>query len=149
MACTIISPKPANCADNETALNVDSSTIIAVSVVPKWLDNGAGMSFSGTCRLIDDAGNTQIDGHGQEITTALNHSSDHNEVDTLGVDTIAQQISFALIGQPLTTRVVDGETVPLIPFSDDALANANIQKAKTVAAMSNPNTINIGDVLGL
>ena len=144
---TKLATQPANLDANETALVHTNGTTVAVSVVPKWLDNGAGMTFIAQARWIDGDGTSHQCPFGQEIKTGFSHTVDYGTLSNLTQDVIVRELTYALLGCDLTTQTVDNEQIALVPISPEGLITVNILNAITVA--SNSGTSDVGAALGL
>lgn len=134
MAYTTLDPQPANLTTGEVAYSLDDGTLVAISINAKWLDNNGGVWFNGVARHINADGTSCLCGNGNPVQTSCPHTADLNQVQTLGQNAIAKEVQLALLGEPATTEVVDGETVPLIRWSTDFLNNASIKVAAQIAA---------------
>lgn len=162
MAFSLLTPQPAKrdaslnyddigpgLYEDETALVLDDGSLVAVSVVPMWLANGAGVAFTGYARLMNADGSTMQCAFGNHVETNLNHSADALTVQSLGVETIAREIMLAMLGEEPTLRDVDGEQHPLIGWGEEFRANVSIRAAKNAVATTGPLAINPANILGL
>ena len=140
--------------EDETALVLDSNELIAVSVVPKWLENGGGVSFKGWARWMEPNGQTRLCAHGQHIVTSFSCNVDAVLIEQHGVEFIAKELLHALLGEPLTTfesQDQEGNAVTLntLMWSDEVLLNASIRHALQSVSHTGPMAINAANILGL
>lgn len=138
----------------EKAIELDDGTFVALSVVPRWLPNGAGVDFAGKARLIEADGSAKLCPLGQPIVTTLNFNAGPGLVDELGedgVDLLAKEVALALLGEPpeLTRDVpADGGKkvkVATVDLSPEVKLNCSVRKAKKIAAATGRK--DLGEVL--
>lgn len=139
---------------DETALKLDDGTLVAVSVEPKWLENGGGVVFTGWCRWIDADGQTHLCGHGQQVETAFTHNADAAQIQEHGVQFIAKEMIHLLLGEALTTVEVTNEggklvDHPVTNWNGDIVLNASIRHAIKSVEATGPNSIDAANILGL
>lgn len=132
---------------DETALELDDGTIVAVSVEPKWLANGGGVSFTAWARWIEADGTAKLSPHEDWIETTLTHHADPFTVERLGVAGVAKELLLAVLGEPATMRDVDGQAVAELPLSADIRRNVSIRTALRSVADTGPAAIDAGAVL--
>lgn len=164
MAYTLMTPQPAQRAaeldyddvgpglyNDETALALDEDTFVAVSVVPKWLENGGGVAFTGYARWINEDGSTHLSQYDQHIETNLNFTADAPTVQKWGVNAIAKEIILAMLGEEPTLVVHEegAEERPLINWSSDMKLNVNIRYQIECVEQTGPTAIDAGNILGL
>lgn len=150
MTYSKLDPQPAGLSANETALQLDDGTLVAVAVVPTWLPNGAGVAFAGTARHIIADGTTQACPQGQDVQTGFTHAATVTDADTSDkIGAIAKEILLAMLGEPPTMTTVNGEEVPALPLSDEVRSNVNIRLHAAIAASTGTGAIDPATVLGL
>lgn len=132
----------------ETAFVLAGGEFTALSVDTKWLDNGAGVTFTAYARHIIADGTTILDSLGQQIETSFSHTADPGTILSYGVDVIAREMMYALMGLPLTTQNVGGVDVPLFDWHGDVLNNVNITTQAQFASVSGVGIVNPGNILG-
>ena len=124
-----------------------NNQLLALSVVPKWLDNNAGVSCIGFARHINADGSTKLTDHNSHVETSLSFTADLNTVERLGIPAIAKEILLALLGEPLTKQTINNEEHDIIMWSDEVKLNANIINAITITSQTGPTAINPADIL--
>lgn len=140
---------------DETALQLDDGTLVAVSVVPKWMENGGGVSFTGWARWINSDGETHVCGHGQHVETAFTHHADAAFIQEHGIPFVAKEMIHLLLGEELTMQTLTNEEtgnsvdVPVMGWSVDVKLNASIRNALKSVEMTGPTAINAANILGL
>lgn len=135
---------------DESALTLEDGTLVAVSVVPKWLENGAGVAFTGWARWMNEDGSTRLCEHGQHIESSVSYTASAPQVAELGVPAIAKELLLVLLGEPLTQQTLDDDTdMDLIPWSPEFNLNASIRHAITAVEHTGPVAINPANILGL
>jgi hypothetical protein len=139
--------------NDETALVLDSGELIAVSVVPKWMENGSGVAFTGWARWIEADGQTHLCQHGQHVETAFTYHAIAVIVDKYGIPFIAKEMLHMLLGEPLTmVEDVDQDgnpmSYPTLMWSDEVRLNASIRHALKSVSETGPLAINAANLLG-
>jgi hypothetical protein len=130
--------------DGEVALRLDDGTIVAVSVTPRWLENGGGVAFAAYARWIDEDGATHLDPHGQHTETVMTDNVPAPEIERLTLPAIARELLLAVLGEPAT--LIDGR--PLLAWSDEVRLNASIRKAISLSLQTGPK-VSAADFLEL
>lgn len=138
MAYTVLTQQPSNLQAGETAVSLEDGTIVAVSVVSKRKVNNAGVDFTVTARCLDDEGNVKTCPSGDPITIEFTHSATADEINQLTVNGVAKEMMLAVLGEPLTVGIKDGEEVPLINWSDAFLTHVSIKSMVAVANQTGP-----------
>ncbi|MDP8994029.1 MAG: hypothetical protein M3N07_03450 [Pseudomonadota bacterium] len=137
--------------DGEVAVRLDSGHYVAASVSWRVLDNGGGVAFEACARWIHGDGATRLDRHGQHVKRSLTYNVPAPRVAELGLQAIAREMLHAVLGEPPTMRALgdgSGETLPLIPWSDESRLNANIRQAIALTAETAPR-MDAAALLGL
>jgi hypothetical protein len=152
MSYTLLSPQPAqrdsSLADDEigpglypdeAAVELDDGSLVAVSAVAKWQENGAGVILTGCARHIDADGTTHLCPYGAHVETSFSHTAGAGQVAQVGVDAIAKEMMLAMLGEPLTG---------LVQWSPELLTNVSIRAAIAAVASTGPTAINPASLLG-
>jgi hypothetical protein len=128
----------------ETAVELDDGSFVAVSVVPRWLPNGAGVDFAAVARAIEEDGTAIVCPFGQQVGSTFNFNAGPLLVEELGVDAIAKEVLLAVLGEPpeLTRDApVQGKPplkVPVLDLSREVKLNVNVRRAAALARASGP-----------
>lgn len=167
MAYTLLTPQPGprdeslswddlgpGLYSDETALVLDTGELIAVSVVPKWMENGGGVSFTGWARWMEADGQTKLCGHGQHVETAFTYHADAASVEAKTIPFIAKEMIHLLLGEELTTEELTNEdgskmVINACMWNEDIKLNASIRHALKAVASTGPVAINAANILGL
>ena len=119
----------------EVAVQLDTGDYVAVYVERTWQENNAGLTFYTSARLTNADGSTKLCVAGKEIVIEFRHNSAQAEITAYGADALAKEHVLAILGEPLTQVPVPGgtagETMPMIPWGPDFLANVSIRHAIT------------------
>lgn len=164
MGYTLITPQPAARSEmlhddqlgtglyaGETALELDDGNLVAVSVEPKWLENGAGVAVSGCARWIDADGQTKTDAYGQHIESNTSVTYDAASVQKFGITALAKDMLLVLLGEP-RENVVHEEGLdpsPITTLTSDALAAVNIRNHMAMVQDTGPTAVDPASLLGL
>ncbi len=111
MSYTLVQPQPQGLDAGEVMYMLeDGSTYVAVSLVPSWLPNGAGVEFRAKARWVDENGMQNTDGDGNPVCTEYSTSQDAYHVNQYGVPALAKDVLLLLLGEPpeLTKEVPVG-----------------------------------------
>lgn len=164
MSYTLLDPQPGPRADtlsydqagpglypDETALLLDDGTLVAVSVTPKWLDNGGGVDFKGYARWIEADGTTKLDAFGQHVEVCLSHAPDAVTVQQFGVPKMAKDVLLTMLGETreLVVHEEGAEPAVITAWSSDFLANVRIRDHIAIVDHTGPNAIDPTSLLGL
>lgn len=150
MSYTLLSPQP-DLQTDELGLTLDDGTLVAVKVASGGLmSNNAGIVYVATCREINADGTSKVCAtSGNAVQTTLPFTAEHAFVDAVTDAVIKRELMFAVLGEPQTTHVVDGQTVTILMLTDSVLDSANIRKAASTAAMVSPTASALSSLLGL
>lgn len=132
---------------DETAYALDGGEKVAVSVASRRLENGGGVVFQAWARWIEPDGTTKLDADGQEVETTFQHTADAGMVDNLTIPVIAKEMLLAVLGEPATTRELDGEKIPLVAWGNDLRLDVSIRNACRVAKETGPLALSAGSIL--
>lgn len=126
---------------DETAIELDDGAHVAVSVERHWLANGAGISFHGYARWINEDGSTQLAPNGAHVEASISFTADPMTLSQHSEDELATEIALVVIGEPpKLLRPVPQETGPdvmhpVVDLSEEARLNASIRhQVKAVTA---------------
>lgn len=154
MSYTKVDPQPAPRGDmlaydaigpglypDETAIELDDGTLIAVSVERHWQANGSGIAFHGYARWINADGSTQTAPNGAHVEASYSFNADPVTLSQFPEDDIATEVALLVIGeQPKLMRSVPQKTGPattqaVVDPSDEARLNASVRhQVKAVTA---------------
>lgn len=160
MSFTLITPQPAPRSSaldyddvgpglyaGETALELDTGDLVAVSVESQWLENGAGVAFKSCARWINADGSTRLCPNDCHIETNASHTADAVSVQAHGVAALGKEMLLLVLGEEPTLITIDGEEVPIIGWSADVRLNASIRHA--LACSAETGTSDPATLLGL
>lgn len=111
---------------NEVAVTLDTGQGVAVYVEALPVDNNAGIAYYASARAINADGSTVMHGTVQMVTE-YPYLSSQNEVAQLGATPLAQGMLLIVLGEPLQTGTMDGETVTIPQAASFAVASASIR----------------------
>ncbi len=119
---------------NEVIVSITSGEKIAVSVDPKWLENGAGVSLEGNARWVDDTGQTKLDPNGAHVESNLMVTVTMGDVKQFNLKPLAKDVAVVLIGEgPRLMRpadIINGVLArPVIDVDQNILNGASIKNA--------------------
>lgn len=83
----------------EVVVELASGEKIAVSVDPKWLENGAGVSLDGNARWIEGDGRTKLSAEGAHVESNLMATASLGDVREFGLKPLARDIALILAGE--------------------------------------------------
>lgn len=129
MAYTKIEKSELDLGD-EQPVSLDGVGLVAVRCSAQRDAITQSVVFSARARLIDSAGNSKLDAHGQEIHSEATHTSSPTELGRLSTSGVAREMLLLVLGEPATT---DADGAALIQFSVDLRACASIKAAATAA----------------
>lgn len=123
---------------DESAVVLDDGTMVAVSVMTEWLENGAGASLAACARAIEADGTTRLTSQSQHIESNFRHTADVVSIERHGLPALAKEVLLLVLGEPATMVDEDdgaGGTmqVPMVAWSVEIRLNASIRQSLTVA----------------
>ena len=120
--------------------------LVALSVEPHWLPNGAGIALRAIARVVEENGATRLitqpDGEQHELEIVSPHSFDAATVAKWGVEVLSAECLAILLGaEPKTHIIDDGQgasvTLPIIAISPQARDQMSLTNALTQVATVN------------
>lgn len=134
---------------DETAIELDDGTIVAVSVERHWLANGAGIAFHGYARWIEDDGSTKTAPNHAHVEASFSYTADPVTLNQHSEDDIATEIALVMIGEePKLLRPVPQETGPdvmhpVVDLSEEARLNASVRHQVKAVTATRSSQINL------
>lgn len=121
----------------EVAVKLATNELVAVSVVPQWLENGAGVSLDGNARWIQPDGTTKLSPDGKHVEANLITTVTAADVAEFGLEPLAKDVALLIVGQDAKVmRTADAANdVPARPVIALAEAEKNSVSIKTAADM--------------
>lgn len=138
----------------EVAIEIGASKYVAVSVEPKWSENGEGVRVRAWARYIYADGRTKLTAHGQHLETAFTAGFTLEEVKAYTVKALAKEVALLMLGEPpALMRAVpqaDGTTEqkPVLDVSDTVRLNVSLREA-VLAAKDTAPTPDTAAILGV
>lgn len=127
--------------DDEVAVKIDGTHLVAVSVERHWQSNGSGIAFHGYARWIDEDGTTHLAPNGSEVEASISFTADTITLAAYSEDDIATEIALIVLGEE--TKLMrdleqeDGSIiqVPVLALTSESKLNASIKhQVKAVQA---------------
>ena len=119
---------------DETALELDSGELIAVSAEIGWIQNGA-VVVKGIARWIEADGRTKRTASGREVEVSYPATIGAHDVATFGVEALAAEVQRMVVGEPaqLTREVLveegDPEVRPVIDVPESVRLGISVRAA--------------------
>ena len=133
---------------DETAVDLDDGSLVAVSVERHWNSNGAGLAFHAYARLIEPDGTTVAAPNDADLESVITFNADPVTLDKYGEQAIADDLARLVLGEETQLKrevpVEDGAEpleVAIVSPSEEAKLNASIRfqaraaKASTKTAL--------------
>lgn len=128
----------------EVAVEIGASKYIAVSVEPKWSENGEGVRVRAWARYIYADGRTKLTAHGQHLETSFTAGFSLADARAYTVMALAKEVALLVLGEPpVLMRDVpqaDGSTAqrPVLDVSDMLRLNVSLREAVLAARDTSP-----------
>lgn len=138
----------------EVGVQFGAAQYAAVSVEPKWLENGEGVRIRAWARYVYADGRTKLTAHGQHLECAFTAGFSIEEAKAHGVKALAKEVALLVLGEPpVLTRAVpqaDGTIAqrPVLDVSDTVRLNASLREA-VLAAKDTAPAPDTGAILGV
>lgn len=139
MSYTKTDPAPAGMNPGETAVTLDSGTVVAVQATSSVQEHSGCPVIAATARAINADGTPVTLPDGSPIATSLRHTSCQSEIDEAGgIDKVQKCVLLAVLGE---------DTAPLWqdPIHAGMLANASIRAMLASAAAA--GQVDAGELL--
>jgi hypothetical protein len=139
---------------DETALKLSEGFLVAVSVVPKRMDNGGGVAFTAWARWIHGDGTVRLDRHGNEVELCVTRTADGAMIERFGLAGFARDLVLMMLGEEpslmIDVDVGEGavEPRPLVDVHREIRFSASIRQAIGAAKAAAP-FLDAGELLEL
>lgn len=130
MTYKIIRKRFDSLSEDETLVELDDGSKVAVSIDLTWQPNNSGILLTGKARCLCDDGSPEICSKGQDIITCFTQHVEFNTAEEIDIVALVKEISrdmlLTLLGEPTTRK-----------RSIKFLQNVSIREAKKLGKLSN------------
>lgn len=116
----------------ESVVELTGGELVAVGCAQLRCKVSQCTIFCPRARWIDATGTTQMDAQGHAVVTEHRHTTSDAEMATHG-DAVVRSCVMLVLGEPLPVRDCDGELLPVVPFSADAVLTSSIVRGIAAA----------------
>lgn len=118
---------------DETVYKLDTDDLVAISVETSWLPNGAGVSFLGYARWVEEDGQSHVTFDDKEVLSEYTLSIPPEIISQFTVNDVASDVARILLGedpvlvQDVTNGNGDSETHLLVDLPAHIKSSASIR----------------------